>query len=526
MGALSSALDEHDEAEITGLIRALTDALRSTLPPPLADIDTVLKLLQRAQRTPDILAVGEVAVLARLTSTSILHKYALALLDNGQIAAARATLAQLPEETRQQHLEIRGVLGRLEKDTYLQLDSATVAAQDALTSAIEIYRGTYLCDPSQNWYHGINAVALLCRAERDGVSLSGYPDAMAAARQIAQEILDLARAGTVDDDWLLGTSAEAALALDDTEEALGWIWRYLAAKATDRFAIASTLRQFTTLWQLDVEDEPGALLLPMIQQALLRAGGGVELPLAVAPDTTEGRWVKERIMAPGGMVSINWPIAGNEAGDAVCLVAADGQTGTGFVLPGNFAGDRGWPNVVVLTAQHVIEGTRDEDISLHFDSGGGIGVPLTIKGLKRLWVHQVGSTRTEPLDVCVLGVPEPEQCLLPTLRITSTPDMASPKLHRAYLIGHPDGGEKKISLHETHLVAVKGVWAEYTSPSAAGSSGSPVFDDQWRVFAMHCHGGRSAQQSNRGILLDAVIARIVRTHRADGVHTENPRMHR
>lgn len=512
LSALGQALDEQDEDVVTELLRELTDALRTVRPPKAADLDTALKLLQRHQRTSAILAICGVAALARLTTTSILHKYVLALLDDGQISSARAVMAQVPEEMRQTNTEIRGALGRIEKDTYLVLDSGTAAAQEALASGIEIYRGTYLLHPAQNWYHGINAVALLCRAQRDGVPLTGYPDPAGSACEIAQQILELANSGTVDDDWLLATAAEAALAVDDAAEALNWTWRYLAAKAADRFAIASTLRQLTGLWQLTADREPGALLLPMIQQALLHAGGQVQLPLAVAPDTSDGRWVSERILVAGGMVPITWPIAGNEAGHAVCLVTVDMRVGTGFVLAGNFAGERGWPSVVVLTNQHVLGAAPEVDISLFFDTGGGTGLPLTVRGVRRLWTDRFDPSETEPpLDVCVLGVPAADQALLPALQITETPDLNRPKQHRAYLIGHPEGGEKKISLHETRLVSVDGVWAEYTSPTEEGNSGSPVFDDRWRVFAIHCQGGRNAQQSNRGILLEAIIKQIRRT---------------
>jgi endonuclease G, mitochondrial len=59
----------------------------------------------------------------------------------------------------------------------------------------------------------------------------------------------------------------------------------------------------------------------------------------------------------------------------------------------------------------------------------------------------------------------------------------------ATLIQHPLGGLKQIALRENRIVARldNPPLLHYMSATAHGSSGSPVFDDQWRVIGLH-HG--------------------------------------
>jgi hypothetical protein len=56
------------------------------------------------------------------------------------------------------------------------------------------------------------------------------------------------------------------------------------------------------------------------------------------------------------------------------------------------------------------------------------------------------------------------------------------------VIHHPGGDRKRISIRENRLVATDDRWLRYTSDTGFGSSGSPVFNDQWEMVALH-HGG-------------------------------------
>src|SRR5262249_47382539 len=70
--------------------------------------------------------------------------------------------------------------------------------------------------------------------------------------------------------WNAATAAEACVALEHWDDALGWIERYVKHPDVDAFSCASTLRQLKQVWQL-TEDGSGGALLTVLQPAVLRA---------------------------------------------------------------------------------------------------------------------------------------------------------------------------------------------------------------------------------------------------------------
>jgi len=56
------------------------------------------------------------------------------------------------------------------------------------------------------------------------------------------------------------------------------------------------------------------------------------------------------------------------------------------------------------------------------------------------------------------------------------------------VIHHPGGDPKRISIRENQMVAEDDRWLRYRSDARRGSSGAPVFNDQWEMVALH-HGG-------------------------------------
>jgi endonuclease G, mitochondrial len=53
------------------------------------------------------------------------------------------------------------------------------------------------------------------------------------------------------------------------------------------------------------------------------------------------------------------------------------------------------------------------------------------------------------------------------------------------IVQHPKGEKKQISLRENRVVDVLDSFLHYETDTEAGSSGSPVFNDQWEVVALH-----------------------------------------
>jgi endonuclease G len=56
------------------------------------------------------------------------------------------------------------------------------------------------------------------------------------------------------------------------------------------------------------------------------------------------------------------------------------------------------------------------------------------------------------------------------------------------IVQHPLGGKKQVALRENRVVDVLDLFLHYATDTQPGSSGSPVFNDQWEIVALH-HAG-------------------------------------
>ncbi|MFE2164212.1 trypsin-like serine peptidase [Streptomyces sp. NPDC059447] len=84
---------------------------------------------------------------------------------------------------------------------------------------------------------------------------------------------------------------------------------------------------------------------------------------------------------------------------------------------------------------------------------------------------------------------------------------------RVYIIQHPHGGVKKIAAHHNVVRHVDEDVVQYWTDTEAGSSGSPVFDERWRLVALHHSWVRIGaladerpEYRNEGIRIDRVVA--------------------
>lgn len=60
----------------------------------------------------------------------------------------------------------------------------------------------------------------------------------------------------------------------------------------------------------------------------------------------------------------------------------------------------------------------------------------------------------------------------------------------ANIIQHPQGRPKEVGLHHNFVAFANEERVQYLTDTEPGSSGAPVFDDEWKVIAVHHSGGR------------------------------------
>ena len=87
---------------------------------------------------------------------------------------------------------------------------------------------------------------------------------------------------------------------------------------------------------------------------------------------------------------------------------------------------------------------------------------------------------------------------------------------RVNVIGHAKGERARVSIRANRLVDQDDDWLRYTSDTRRGSSGSPVFNDQWEMVALHHAGipdpdaprGGEASTANEGARVSRIVARL------------------
>lgn len=514
----------------------------------------LLPVLRNQRAFTELMALAE--ALARLDPADAPTRrlYAQALIETGAATAALAMLRQLLATLPKGHAETAeawGLVGRASKQIFFDATDATgPGARAALAEAVQAYRTPYQADPARHTWQGVNLLALVSRARREG--WDEIAPRIVPAKLAGQLITALqAVPAKARDDWYLPTLAEATLGLSlatgDLEPVETLLRQYVGAADVQAFQVASTLRQFTQVWGLDsiTLKTPGTGLRSAtdLRRArgladILRArlltlpGGGLQLPVAKAqpakPRKGRAGGPGERaILSPGvapvplhevpdgvqleavlgaeGPRTFAWWQAGVAASRSVGVVRQKlGQrTGTGFLVR---AADFGLPDSLeplFLTNHHVVnpEGVspalRPDQAEVVFEAVDA-AQPCAVTQL--LWTSPVDQHDASLLRLA--RSPDGVPALAISTRLPEIPPPEDKQRPRVYVIGYPGGRELSISFQDNELIDHEGPPAghppqadrwrvHYRAPTEGGNSGSPVFNDSaWEVIALHHAGGR------------------------------------
>ncbi len=514
--------------ELIALIR------RDGPPAEEGDATSLLKCL-RGKRDFELLRrCADALMQVGLRTPEIRKLYAQALLDQGSVSGALPFLEALLQdtggqpETAGEHTEAQGLLGRAWKQIYVDTNNPhSVEAHKALNNAIGAYHSVYKSDPAEHGWHGINAAALLHRAAVDEVSIHGVADPDWRAIALAQEIL-----GLMDIKWLnnrasmwdCGTAMEAAAALGRQVEARQWLNRYVREPGCDAFELASTLRQMTDVWRLDAATEPGASLLPILQaEQLKRQGGQLQLsPRQLSAGKLAGIKPEnlEKILGKVRYVSYKFMLRAIERARSVARIEHDpGQGfGTGFVVRGGDLHSSLGDELLLLTNSHVVSEDTTAGGALHPDEAtisfqllreeGRADEDYTVDAL--LWSSPPGV-----LDASLLRLKRMPEGLIPFPIAPRLPLADGDQ--RVYVVGHPRGGSLSFSIQDNQLLDHEAPRIHYRAPTEGGSSGSPVFNAQWKLIGLHHAGGRNLRklngkggvyEANEGLWIQSIIEAI------------------
>ncbi|MCB9345069.1 MAG: trypsin-like peptidase domain-containing protein [Lewinellaceae bacterium] len=199
------------------------------------------------------------------------------------------------------------------------------------------------------------------------------------------------------------------------------------------------------------------------------------------------------------LLTISWLEKALQASKAVCkVVRGDGESGTGFITKEGY----------LFTNNHVLD-NEDEAAAATIEFNYEVGLTGTIKPMS---TYKLDATdfKTSPVPEFdfsrVKVIENGEKPLSDWGYLEFDPSAALSAGDAVTIIQHPSGGDKRIALRANEVVDQQAQYLYYTTDTEPGSSGSPVFNRDWKVVALH-HAAKkiNGRDANEGILFKNIL---------------------
>ncbi len=225
-----------------------------------------------------------------------------------------------------------------------------------------------------------------------------------------------------------------------------------------------------------------------------------------AVDPTGGTRLEKIIGGQSTILRVNWLEKALKASKSVCKISrTDGEVGTGWLIAG------GW----LVTNNHVLPSvelakTATAEFNFELDMFGDA---------KNRVAYELDTSdfRTDAaLDFTRIKVKDrTDKPLKEWGFLEIDPEAVPVKGEPVTIIQHPEGEDKQIALNANDVLGQQGVFLYYSTDTKGGSSGSPVFNKNWKVVAIH-HAGVTKnfdgsgipKEANEGILMKHVAPKL------------------
>ena len=231
-----------------------------------------------------------------------------------------------------------------------------------------------------------------------------------------------------------------------------------------------------------MEQVPGEI---KVQQMLNNLGPGIY-------KTTNDENL-EKILGPvNHLVKINWLEKGIHASKSVCQVQrADGAKGTGFVLK----------NKYLMTNFHVLPSKKTAaSAKIIFDYEEDLLGNMRKTSEFFLDANDSAFSPITEFDYAYIKIKDNPANPISNWGFLELDTFSEPQVDAPVtIIQHPLGQTKQIALTANKIIGINGYKLLYMTDTERGSSGSPVFNNDWKVIALH-HAGKTEEDG--GLVID------------------------
>lgn len=257
---------------------------------PVACLKT-LEQLRRFRLFQDLAWLAGIMAGAGLRQIKIRRLQAQGLIDSDQISAAIDVLDKLEVEAKREleqapagtaaynayareHSEVLAILGRAYKQQYVNFGCrcATHSCTSLIEQSIAKYNAAFKAAPHpERDYPGVNLLAMIARAKRDGIALSEPIEVEKVVEAVKADATLKMSAG--DDPWAAASLAETCLYEGDHDRAALNFGLYAFHKYVDEFALSGTIRQLEEVWGLSAGVEGAEPIMASLKYRLFSLPG-------------------------------------------------------------------------------------------------------------------------------------------------------------------------------------------------------------------------------------------------------------
>ena len=218
-------------------------------------------------------------------------------------------------------------------------------------------------------------------------------------------------------------------------------------------------------------------------------------------------------MGRTGTQSYQWWLTGLSRARGIARIGVDAGRGdgTGFIVSGADLGQELNDEFYLLTNAYVV--SESDSRAIHPDDAI-ITFEASDHPTHQYSVQKVLSTSpSDKLDYTLIKL---NQSVAGIEAYPIHSGLPTPNKARVYVIGHPQGGGLSFSFQDNLLIEHKEPLMHYRAPTEPGSSGSPVFNSQWKLIGLHHAGGEDMKRlngdgyhaANEGIWIQSILKHV------------------